>query len=220
MLVHFFLITAFISCSTNIQLNSRPASTLVGECVEKFLHVMSTCVGEKTFIADYCSSYPISKDLEFFEVIYRTIFTLGCTVWAHINTRLTAGRLYGLWICNWIQRKGEPTLTLLIVLDGCISRQIQSRHELWYWSLPLSSYRLLWCSAVFFLFLPLVWSPAQLLWLSFFQQHEGDVTSLSFIRDAVNMVLVEMGLASGMDNLTLQTTNKSVNHQEVCSEAI
>ncbi|KAG7155989.1 Activating signal cointegrator 1 complex subunit 2-like [Homarus americanus] len=79
----------------------KPLPTLVGECVEKFMQVMSTCVGEKTFIADYCSAYPINTDLEFFK------------------------------------------------------------------------------------------------------QHGGDITSLSFIKDAVNMVLSEMGLASGMVGLAL-----------------
>ncbi|XP_045615648.2 LOW QUALITY PROTEIN: activating signal cointegrator 1 complex subunit 2 [Procambarus clarkii] len=86
-----------------------PPPVLVGECVEKFMQVMSTCVGDKTFITDYCSTYPITKDLEFF------------------------------------------------------------------------------------------------------QQHGGDITSLSFIKEAVDMVLKEMGLASGMTNLTLN----EVQHTEV-----
>ncbi|XP_071550104.1 activating signal cointegrator 1 complex subunit 2 [Panulirus ornatus] len=85
--------------------NSSP--TLVSECVEKFLQVMSTCVEERTFIADYCSSYPLSRDLEFFE------------------------------------------------------------------------------------------------------HHGGDISGLSFIRDAVNVVLTEMGLASDIMDLALEDSKES-----------
>ncbi|KAK8736004.1 hypothetical protein OTU49_005166 [Cherax quadricarinatus] len=85
----------------------KPPSSLVGECVEKFMQAMSTCVGDKTFITDYCSTFPITKDLEFFE------------------------------------------------------------------------------------------------------QHGGDVTSLTFIKEAVDMVLKEMGLSLGMTNLTLDESQSS-----------
>ncbi|XP_066960498.1 activating signal cointegrator 1 complex subunit 2 isoform X1 [Macrobrachium rosenbergii] len=48
-------------------LGDTAGPSLVGECVEKFMHMMSTCIGDKTFIADYCSVYPIKEDLEFFK---------------------------------------------------------------------------------------------------------------------------------------------------------
>ncbi|XP_042865196.1 activating signal cointegrator 1 complex subunit 2-like [Penaeus japonicus] len=38
----------------------------------------------------------------------------------------------------------------------------------------------------------------------FFQQHDGDITSLSFITDAVQSVLLEMGLSNDLKELTLQ----------------
>lgn len=41
--------------------------TIVGECVEKFLQIMSTCCGEKIFMTDYCAIYPLSDDLELFK---------------------------------------------------------------------------------------------------------------------------------------------------------
>nr|XP_053641092.1 activating signal cointegrator 1 complex subunit 2-like [Cherax quadricarinatus] len=42
-----------------------------------------------------------------------------------------------------------------------------------------------------------------------FQQHGGDVTSLTFIKEAVDMVLKEMGLSLGMTNLTLDESQSS-----------
>lgn len=37
-----------------------------------------------------------------------------------------------------------------------------------------------------------------------FQQHGGDITNLSFITDAVQSVLLEMGLSNDLKELTLQ----------------
>lgn len=49
------------SMATNSFSHSFPT-----DCLEKFLHVMSTAIGEKTFIADYCQAYPFSRDKEVF----------------------------------------------------------------------------------------------------------------------------------------------------------
>ncbi|XP_068223003.1 activating signal cointegrator 1 complex subunit 2 [Palaemon carinicauda] len=48
-------------------LGDNVGPSLVGECVEKFMHMMSTWIGDKTLIADYCSVFPIEEDLEFFK---------------------------------------------------------------------------------------------------------------------------------------------------------
>ncbi|XP_063844873.1 activating signal cointegrator 1 complex subunit 2-like isoform X1 [Scylla paramamosain] len=44
----------------------KSGTAAVGGCVERFLHIMTTCVGEKVFITDYCSAFPIDDDIKIF----------------------------------------------------------------------------------------------------------------------------------------------------------
>ncbi|KAK3880520.1 hypothetical protein Pcinc_014985 [Petrolisthes cinctipes] len=53
-------------CLTALQADSM-STTVVGECLENYMNIMSTCAGEKTFIADYCSAYSVKDDVELFQ---------------------------------------------------------------------------------------------------------------------------------------------------------
>jgi len=50
----------------NAQVDHAARHSFTSECLEKFLHIMSSAIGEKTFIADYCQAYPFSRDKEIF----------------------------------------------------------------------------------------------------------------------------------------------------------
>ena len=54
----------------NVSLNNLQNNTShdkIGSSMERFIQTMSSCVGERRFIVDYNSIYPISKDLKKFE---------------------------------------------------------------------------------------------------------------------------------------------------------
>lgn len=50
---------------------------VISECLEAYLHVVSSCLAEKTFITDYHTTFSFTKDIDIFKV---------CLVWVHCQS--------------------------------------------------------------------------------------------------------------------------------------
>lgn len=81
--------TTVIPSLSPLVVPGRLGTAVAGECVERFLNTMSTCVGERIFITDYCSAYPITADLQTFTVSF--LLTRIISVIVNVHTREVLG---------------------------------------------------------------------------------------------------------------------------------
>ncbi|KAK7080972.1 Activating signal cointegrator 1 complex subunit 2 [Halocaridina rubra] len=67
LLLKMFRLLLDSKCFEPLKTSEKPNVLLIGECVEKFVQVISTCAGDKIFIVDYSSVYPLADDIEYFK---------------------------------------------------------------------------------------------------------------------------------------------------------